>query len=196
MRRRRRRGNPAGGALILAGIFGYAYLRSLGWWLLPLGIAAAALLVTLGLYFARRRRIRVQTLDQMLALTPAAFERAVGTLLRDIGYTEVKNIGRSGDQGIDLLCRDRNGRQCGVQCKRYALGRHIGSPELRRFLGSLVYRKLERGIYVTTSSFSKAAAEVARQSNIELVDGERLTSLLLEQQKVLGKAAPVTAPTR
>jgi restriction system protein len=192
MRRRRRRNDPVGTAVILAAVFGYIYLRHLGWWLLPLGIAAATVLVLVGLYVARRRQIRVQTLEQMLALTPSAFERAVGTLLSDTGYRDIKNIGRSGDQGIDLLCRNPRGERCGVQCKRYAPARSIGSPEMRRFLGSLVYRKLERGIYVTTSSFSTAAAQVAREANIELVDGERLTSLLLEQQKALGKPAAAT----
>jgi restriction system protein len=133
----------------------------------------------------------VQTLEGMLGLTPTQFERAVGTLLRDIGYTNVKQVGKSGDQGMDLLCRDQEGRSCGVQCKRYAPGRAIGSPELRRFLGGVVYRRLECGIYVTTSEFTGAALEVARgsPSPIELIDGERLTSLLLQRQSI-------TAPGR
>jgi restriction system protein len=150
--------------------------------MLPIALGVAVIVAVVSWRVHLRRRIRAETLQDMLDLTPANFERAIGALLRDSGYSHVKNIGRSGDQGIDLLCRDATGRSCGVQCKRYAPGRTIGSPELRRFLGSLVYRELEHGIYVTTSAFTNAAVEVARHSDIDLIDGDRLTSLLLERQ--------------
>jgi restriction system protein len=184
-------------AILVALAVGYVYLRSLGWWLLPMALAAVTVI---GLAFWRlqlRRQIRAKTLQEMLDLTPANFERAIGTLLSDIGYSDVKNIGRSGDQGIDLLCRDPNGRSCGVQCKRYAPGRTIGSPELRRFLGSLVYGGLDHGIYVTTSAFTTAAVEVAQHSDIGLIDGHRLTSLLLERQERLAadKVDAVSSPS-
>jgi restriction system protein len=171
-------------AAVLVGLAAiYFYVRPLGWWLLPIGVGIAAIVALVLWRVHLRRRIRAETLQEMLDLTPANFERAIGDLLRDRGYSHVKNVGRTGDQGIDLLCRDRNGRPCGVQCKRYSPGRSIGSPELRRFLGSLVFRDLEHGIYVTTSTFTNAALEVAGHSHIELIDGERLTSMLLDRQQ-------------
>jgi restriction system protein len=175
-------------AILLGLAAGYVYLRSLGWWLLPIALAVATVIGFALWRLQLRRQIRAKTLQEMLDLTPANFERAIGTLLSDNGYSNVRNVGRSGDQGIDLLCRDPSGRDCGVQCKRYAPGRTIGSPELRRFLGSLVYRELDHGIYVTTSAFTTAAVEVAHHSDIELIDGGRLTSLLLERQRRLAPA--------
>lgn len=123
--------------------------------------------------------LRVKTIGELLMLNPAQFEEAIATLLRDHGYGSVERVGRSGDLGVDLTCRDREGRSVAVQCKRYGPGRRVGSKDLQLFIGmTVVHHRVERGVYVTTSSFTQPAADLAKRHRIELIDGERLARLL------------------
>ncbi len=130
---------------------------------------------------ASRRRFRTQTLGELLAMTPAQFEQAVADLLHDLGYQDVRRVGAAGDLHVDVWARDHEGKRVAVQCKRYAPGLKIGSPEMQTFIG-MIYRhhQAERGIYVTTSQFSEPAQELARHQRIWLIDGATLTRLIIE----------------
>lgn len=142
-------------------------------------IPAAALAVYLWLWYDRRQRFRMHSLDQLLHLTPTQFEGAVGDLLHDLGYRDVRRVGGAGDLAADLFCRDAQGRSVVVQCKRYAPGKRIGSPTMQSFIGMVVvHHRAERGIFVTTSDFTQPAANLARDHNIALIDGEELGRLI------------------
>lgn len=58
----------------------------------------------------RARRIPWQELDDLLALTPAAFEEAVAAIYREYGFRRVVRTGRPGDLAADITCRDARGR--------------------------------------------------------------------------------------
>ncbi|MEQ0573861.1 restriction endonuclease [Mycobacterium tuberculosis] len=65
-----------------------------------------------------------------------------------------------------------------VQAKRYQT---IGRPKIHEFAGALLGKQGDRGVYITTSSFSRGAREEAERINarIELIDGARLAELLV-----------------
>src|SRR5215212_7584555 len=100
-------------------------------------------------------------LDRLLALNPTDFEHAITRLLPLLGYTEVKRKGGAGDLGVDIVCFDRHGGLVVVQCKRYALGKKVTSPDVQTFFGMMVKHAARQGIYVTTSTFTKGAFALA-----------------------------------
>lgn len=117
----------------------------------------------------------------MLMLTPAAFEVAVADLLRDMGFRKVSRTGGGGDLAADIVGKDEQGRSSIVQCKQFMPGRSVGSREIQLFIGmSRTHHRAERAIFVTTSTFSKPAAELAGKHEIELIDGDELARLLVE----------------
>jgi restriction system protein len=141
--------------------------------------ATIILLIRLWRWNRRRRRLRAKTFGELLALTPSQFEAAVGDLLHDLGYHEVKRVGRSGDLAADLRCRDRQGRSVIVQCKRYAPGARVGSRDIQSFIGMVaVHHQADRGIFVTTSAFTQPAIDLAQRHDITLIDGEELVRLV------------------
>jgi restriction system protein len=166
-------------AIGLALLFGTRHRTRLG----AAIVAAYALSLWLIAYawwkLRRRRRLRLRRFESLLALTPSQFEAAVGDLLRDQGFRDMKHVGRAGDLAADLRCRDGKGRSVVVQCKRYAPGVRVGSADVQAFIGMVtVHHQAERGIFVTTSEFTAPAARLAREHGIELIDGRRLTRLV------------------
>jgi len=118
-------------------------------------------------------------------LTPKGFEELSARLLRHIGFENLKVTGQTGDNGIDgegFLLINRFVRiKVMFQCKRYA-GR-VEVKEIRDFRGAIQGRA-ERGIFLTTGTFTKVAREEASRENataIELVDIDRLLELLIEE---------------
>jgi hypothetical protein len=125
-----------------------------------------------------RRHPRALALSDFLALAPDQFELAVGDLLGEAGYGDVRHVGRAGDLGVDLTCRDTSGHLVAVQCKRYAPEKRVGSQAIQTFIGMInVHHRARRGIFVTTSEFTTPAIELAREHGIMLIDGQALVTL-------------------
>jgi len=120
------------------------------------------------------RLARIKTLGDMHTLLPAEFEAFVGKLFAANGYYDVEQVGRSGDQGADLIARDVQGNRVIVQCKKYSTGKNVGGSDLQKFTGSMVHYKAQRGVLVTTSLFTQQAKEFAKDKPILLVDGDQL----------------------
>jgi len=148
------------------------------------GIGALVLLtVVLGAYsvvrIQRRKRLRIRTLGELLALTPAQFEQAIAGLLHDTGYRSVRRVGRAGDLAADIVCKDARGRSVVVQCKRYAPGTKIGSPDVQTFIGMVtVHHRADYGIFATTSEFSAPAIALAKRHGVRLLDGSQLSRMV------------------
>ena len=89
----------------------------------------------------------------------------------------------TGDGGIDgIITLDRLGlEKVYVQAKRWAKG-GVGRPEIQKFFGALAGRRANRGVFITTSTFTGEAKEYARQvsDSIVLVDGKELAALMIE----------------
>ena len=127
-------------------------------------------------------------LDRVQKATPTFFERLIVDLLLAMGYGGTSEeagraLGQSGDDGVDgVIDQDPLGvDQIYVQAKRYSEGNNIGAGAIRDFFGALSLKKAQKGIFVTTSAFSSAAAQTARDlgSRIVLIDGIQLAKLMI-----------------
>ena len=127
---------------------------------------------------------REQITDLLLNMSPYAFEKLAQRLLRECGFSDVEVTKKSGDGGIDGTGKLRiNGIfsfNVAFQCKRYKGA--VGAPEIRDFRGSLS-TSIEKGVLITTGSFTRAALEEASSEGkrlIDLMDGEELINKLAE----------------
>lgn len=95
-----------------------------------------------------------------------------------------KRLGKSGDEGIDgVVNEDPLGLDVVyLQAKRYAADNTIGRERIQQFAGALVGQGASKGVFVTTSSFSKGAIEYAIKvpQKIVLIDGKELTRLMVQ----------------
>ena len=128
-----------------------------------------------------RERLHKLLIDEM---SPDAFERLTQRMLRESGFIHVEVTGRTGDGGIDGKGIARiNGLMSfhiAFQCKKYKGS--VGAPEIRDFRGATVGRA-DRGLFITTGSFTKAAIEEANRDGvapIDLIDGDQLADKLKE----------------
>ena len=137
------------------------------------------------------QRIREELENELLAkikeLSPAFFERLVVELLVAMGYGGSRKdagqtIGRSGDGGIDgVIKEDRLGLDAiYIQAKRWE--GVVGRPEIQKFAGALQGQRAKKGVFITTSGFSKEAADYVSmiENRIVLIDGKQLTGLMID----------------
>lgn len=127
-------------------------------------------------------------LDKIKSCTPEFFEKLVVDLVVGMGYggsrlDAGKAVGKSGDGGIDgIIKEDRLGLDTiYIQAKRWEAS--VPLKEVRDFTGALLAKGAHKGIFVTTSQFSKDAYEHAnsvKQPKIVLIDGAALVSLMIE----------------
>lgn len=138
-------------------------------------------------YNSMRASLETELLDQVKTSPPSFFERVVVDLILRMGYGGSKQdagraIGRSGDEGIDgIIKEDKLGLDTiYVQAKRWK--EVVGRPEIQKFAGALQGQRAKKGIFITTSYFSREAEEYAAkiETKIVLIDGERLASLLID----------------
>ena len=138
---------------------------------------------------AIRDNLRGLLLDRIRELSPAFFERLVVDLIIGMGYggtraSVVQKIGKSGDEGIDgVINEDPLGLDViYIQAKRYAPENTIGRERIQQFAGALVGQGASKGVFVTTSSFSRGAIEYASRvpQKIILLDGAELTRLMIQ----------------
>lgn len=133
---------------------------------------------------AEAKTWRQRIYDILINMDPYAFERLTQRVLRECGFTDVTVTKRSGDGGIDgygkLKINGVISFNIAFQCKRYQGS--VGAPEIRDFRGSLT-KNIEKGVFITTGSFSKAArddAENMGKQQIDLIDGEDFIDMLAE----------------
>lgn len=140
---------------------------------------------------AHNLALNSDVIEAVLSLSPARFERLVVDLLLAMGYGggELERglqTSLSNDGGIDgIINEDALGLDAVyVQAKRYAPDAKVGRPALNAFVGSLTGESATKGVFVTTSDFSKDAIEyVSRvQQRIVLINGQRLAHLLIEHE--------------
>ena len=91
------------------------------------------------------------------------------------GYEKVKVTRQSNDKGIDIIC-EKDGLLYVAQCKRYAAT--VGSPDMQKFIGAMQNARADRGVFITTSTFTREASIMANENNVELVDKYKLAEWL------------------
>lgn len=132
--------------------------------------------------------VATELVERLRAGTPAFFERTIVSLLLAMGYggsseDAGRAIGQSGDDGVDgVIDQDPLGvDQIYVQAKRYGENNQVGPSAIRDFFGSLSLKKAQKGIFVTTSGFTRSAIDTAKQigARIVLIDGFQLGHLMV-----------------
>src|SRR4029078_6687420 len=115
------------------------------------------------------------------------FETIVLDVLHRMGYganrSDLQRVGASGDGGIDgIISLDRLGiEKASVKAKRWQ--GTVGRPEVQAFYGALAGQRANKGVFLTTSSFTQQATEFARSvERVVLVDGQRLANLMMEHE--------------
>lgn len=140
-------------------------------------------------YQEMRSALASDLLDRVLDLSPVFFERLVVELLVRMGYggsiiDAGQAIGKTGDEGIDgTIKEDMLGLDTVyIQAKRWSRCNVVGRPELQKFVGALAGQGAKKGIFITTSSFTKEAKEYAPKNDtkIVLIDGEELADYMID----------------
>lgn len=138
-----------------------------------------------------RDNVYEDILDTILSKTPYEFEKLVVKLLDNMGYGGVvKDPGQvtqqSNDGGIDgIIKEDILGLgRIHIQAKRYKRENSIGREDVQKFVGALAVAQSNKGVFITTSSYSKAAMEYADNlngsTNVVLIDGATLAEYIYD----------------
>lgn len=138
-------------------------------------------------YDRLRGDLEAELLEQVKSASPAFFERLVIELLVQMGYGGTLSeagqvVGKSGDGGIDgIIKEDKLGLDViYVQAKRWE--NTVGRPDIQKFAGALQGHRARKGVFITTSEFSREAEEFASKidSKIVLINGAHLVLLMVD----------------
>ncbi len=117
-------------------------------------------------------------------ISPDAFERLTQRLLRESGFVQVEVTGKTGDGGIDgkgiAKINSLMSFHVIFQCKKYQGS--VSAGAIRDFRGAMVGRT-DKGLFITTGTFTPAAVKEATRDGappVDLVDGEDLAEKLKE----------------
>jgi len=124
--------------------------------------------------------------ERLLAMDESDFERLIVELMLGLGYGAGglgRRTGGSGDGAIDGIITDALGLDViYLQAKRYAYDSAIGPDKIREFAGAMDAHGIVKGVFVTTSRYTKSALEYAERSpkRLRLIGGEELTRLMVK----------------
>lgn len=128
-------------------------------------------------------------LQKTLEQSPYFFEHLVVDLLVKMGYggsfaNSAQVTQYVHDDGIDgIIYEDKLGLdKIYIQAKRYKLDNTVGKPQIQQFSGALDEQKATKGVFITTSSYSKEAKQYVQNLNkkIVLIDGQELARYMIE----------------
>lgn len=129
-------------------------------------------------------------MDMVMGLEPTEFETLVVKLLLKMGYGYgIEDAGMvtraTGDGGIDgIIKEDQLGfNNIYIQAKKWSADHKVSRPEVQKFAGALQGEKATKGLFITTTEFTKDAQDFAANllgSNIVLIDGNQLTKLMIK----------------
>lgn len=138
-------------------------------------------------YLTLRSDLADELLASIAKCSPAFFENLVVELLVGMGYggsiaDAGETIGKSGDGGIDgIIKEDKLGLDIVyIQAKRWE--NPVGSKEIRNFVGALAGQKANKGVFITTSTFTKDAKTFVQaiSQKVILIDGQLLAQLMID----------------
>jgi restriction system protein len=134
-----------------------------------------------------RAALASDVLDRISEQSADFFEQVVLDVLQAMGYggsrdDAAERLGRTGDEGIDGVIReDKLGLDLiYVQAKRWT--NTVGRPDIQRFVGALHGQRATKGVFITTSTYSREAAAYAESvtPRVILVDGPELAELMID----------------
>ncbi|MBN1867421.1 restriction endonuclease [Candidatus Sumerlaeota bacterium] len=138
-------------------------------------------------YQKLRSNLAADLLQNLKSCSPSFFERLVVDVIVKMGYGGTRKdagqaIGRGGDGGIDgIVKEDKLGLDAiYIQAKRWE--NTVGRPEIQKFVGVLTGERARKGLFITTSDFSRDAREFVKhlETKVVLIDGETLADLMID----------------
>ena len=133
--------------------------------------------------------LRDELLSILHQMSPQRFERVILDLLTAMGYgggdlSRSIMTKTSGDGGIDgIIHEEALGLDAVyIQAKCYDVKNNVGRPDIQRFIGSLTGEGANKGVFVTTSDFSREATDYLHrvQHRVVLINGQRLARLMIQ----------------
>ncbi len=124
-----------------------------------------------------------ELLTEIMGQSPVFFENLVVDLMKSMGYGDGFVTKASGDGGIDgVIHEDKLGfNLIYIQAKRWDPSTTVGKPEIQKFAGAMMGPpRVEKGLFITTAKYSQGAKDFADAQHIILVDGQKLTELMIE----------------
>lgn len=133
--------------------------------------------------------LRSELLTRLVSMDPRSFEFLVLKLLEAMEYGasgRIESTPGSGDAGIDgVISQDPLGLdRIYVQAKRYAEDRPVGRPAMQNFVGALHGQQADRGVFMTTSTFTREALDYATHVGVRVIpiDGQQMADLMLKHR--------------
>lgn len=127
--------------------------------------------------------LKSDLLEKLQSTNPYFFEKVALILFQKMGYGDFQETSKSGDGGIDgIIKQDKLGlEKIYIQAKRFSNANKVREPEIRNFIGAMS-GDVNKGIFVTTSSFDQSAIDKAKNAShkIILIDGKELTELMIK----------------
>ncbi len=142
-------------------------------------------------FYSIQQSVYKDIINTILTKSPVAFEKLVVLLLQKMGYGgEVENSGLvtkvSNDGGIDgIIKEDVLGLgRIHLQAKRYQPDITVGREALQKFVGALAVAQSNKGVFITTSDYSKGAKEYVESLNgsttVVLINGKQLAEYIYD----------------
>ena len=135
----------------------------------------AGALFLLGLLLLWTRPKRILPLSKVDKMSGPQFEQWCANLLRCNGFRKVKVIGRSNDQGTDILAY-RGCKKYAIQCKRY--GKRVNNKAVQEINAGVEYYNAQIAVVMTNSYFTRGAIEAAERCDVNLWDRDTLVRLM------------------
>jgi restriction system protein len=140
--------------------------------------------IWLGIRYWKSRQMRSKALGMsakdLLDLPPGEFEEMAAELYRAFGH-QAQKTGMSGDHGVDVVVKAKDGKKMVVQCKRWR--KPVGESIVRDFYGVMQHEKAAQGTIIATSGFTKQAIEWAKGKPLSLHDGNEFIKLWERAEK-------------
>lgn len=136
---------------------------------------------------AQKDKVKSEILENLVLLHPDQFEEFCRIFLTKYGFLEMELTSRGRDGGIDVKGALKVGlsyMRVAVQCKKYSPSNKVGRRAISEFRGNIT-GEFEQGIFITTSSFTKEAAELSFKPScvpIVLIDGQQLADFMIEKR--------------
>jgi restriction system protein len=126
---------------------------------------------------AQIRAAQSMEISRYHAMNDREFEHAIAYLCERDGCTDARRSGGAGDLGKDVVAVAPDGRLVVIQCKRYSRTHKVTSPDAQKFGGTCYSEhRAQVAAIVTTSTFTRPAAEYAARQGIRCFDEQALAA--------------------
>lgn len=105
------------------------------------------------------------------------FEHYLEEILRHYGLS-ARQIGKSGDQGIDLIATLPDGKLIGIQAKGYPSGIKVNNSDVLKTVGGIRFHSCHVAVLITNSTLTSPAMDAARQTDCCIVDGQTMEDFI------------------